>query len=254
MLDNTCKLIAELYSPDFATWLLGEPIALTVLSPTGLTWEPMRTDGVILLQSNEVVLHIEFQTQPDENLPCEMVYYYLRIYERFPDKQIHQVVIYLEKTTSEQVYNTTFSIKKLHHEFEVIRLWEQSPDIFLKSIGLLPFAVLSATDNKVQTLQQVAETIATLPQKQTQSHIAAATAILASLVLEEEIIERLLRKNVMRESIIYQSFEAERRNKKVREIATNLLAEGISVEVIARSTGLSLEVVQELQQQTSNTD
>ncbi|AUB43691.1 putative transposase YdaD (plasmid) [Nostoc flagelliforme CCNUN1] len=25
MFDNTCKFIAEMYSPDFATWLLGEP-------------------------------------------------------------------------------------------------------------------------------------------------------------------------------------------------------------------------------------
>ncbi|MBD2440599.1 Rpn family recombination-promoting nuclease/putative transposase [Nostoc sp. FACHB-110] len=249
MFDNTCKLIGELYSTDFATWLLGEPMTLTVLSPTGLTWEPMRTDGVILLQSNEVVLHIQFQTQPDESLPFEMAYYYVRIYERFPDKQIHQVVIYLEKTTSEQVYKTTFSIENLHHEFEVIRLWEQSPDTFIKSIGLLPFAVLSATGNKVKTLQQVAETIDKLPQKQTQSHISAATAILASLVLEEEVIERLLRKDIMRESIIYQSFEAERRNKKVREIALNLLAEGISIEVVARSTGLPPEAVQQLQQQ-----
>jgi predicted transposase/invertase (TIGR01784 family) len=249
MFDNTCKFIAELYSSDFATWLLGEPITLTVLSPTGVTWEAMQTDGVILLQSNEVVLHIEFRTKPDESLPFEMAHYYLRIYERFPDKQIHQVVIYLEKTTSEQVYNSTFSIENLHHEFEVIRLWEQSPDIFLKSIGLLPFAVLSATDNKVKTLQQVAETIDALPQKQTQSHIAAATAILASLVLEEEAIERLLRKDVMRESIIYQLFEAERRNKKVREIALNLLAEGMAVDAIARLTGLPVEEVQQLQQQ-----
>ncbi|MBD2491962.1 Rpn family recombination-promoting nuclease/putative transposase [Aulosira sp. FACHB-615] len=254
MFDNTCKLIAELYSSDFATWLLGEPITLTLLSPTGVTWEPMRNDGVILLQSNEVVLHIEFRTKPDENLPFEMAYYYVRIYERFPDKQIHQVVIYLEKTTSEQVYNTTFSTKKLHHKFEIIRLWEQSTDIFLKSIGLLPFAVLSATVNKVKTLQQVAATIDTLPQKQAQSHISAATAILASLVLEEEVIERLLRKDVMRESIIYQSFEAERSNKKVREIALNLLAEGMAVDAISRLTGLPPEVVQQLQQQTSDID
>ena len=47
MFDNTCKFIAEMYSPDFATWLLGEPITLTKLSPTELSLEPIRADALI---------------------------------------------------------------------------------------------------------------------------------------------------------------------------------------------------------------
>jgi len=35
-------------------------------------------------------------------------------------------------------------------------------------------------------------------------------------------------------------------DEKAREIAANLLAEGMSVDAIARITGLSLEVVQQL--------
>ncbi|MBD2520447.1 hypothetical protein H6G93_37015 [Nostoc sp. FACHB-973] len=57
----------------------------------------------------------------------------------------------------------------------------------------------------------------------------------------------------MRESVIYQSIKAEGReevsDKKARKIAINLLAEGISVDVIARVTGLSIKVVQQLQQE-----
>ncbi|WP_242056076.1 hypothetical protein [Nostoc flagelliforme] len=52
----------------------------------------------------------------------------------------------------------------------------------------------------------------------------------------------------MRESVVYQSIKAEGSDEKVRKIAINLLAEGISVDVIARSTGLSVEEVQQLQQ------
>ncbi|MCC5612099.1 hypothetical protein LC612_36540 [Nostoc sp. CHAB 5834] len=56
----------------------------------------------------------------------------------------------------------------------------------------------------------------------------------------------------MRESVIYQSIKAEGRqegsDKKARKIAINLLAEAISVDVIARVTGLPVEVVQQLQQ------
>ncbi|MBW4617521.1 MAG: Rpn family recombination-promoting nuclease/putative transposase [Desmonostoc vinosum HA7617-LM4] len=260
MFDNTCKFLAELYSPDFATWLLGEPITLTKLSPTELSLEPIRADALILLQSDEVVLHIEFQTEPDKDMGFRMVDYYLRIYRRFPNKRIHQVVIYLDQTKSEEVYKTTFTTSKLRHEFEVIRLWEQPSEIFLGTPGLLPFAVLSATNNKASTLQQVAAAVDKINERRTQSNIAAATAILAGLVLEQEVIGRLLRKDIMRESVIYKSILTEGleegielgSDRKAREIALNLLAEGMAVDAIARLTGLSLEVVQELQQQQTN--
>ncbi|MEH2134860.1 MAG: hypothetical protein V7K86_30465 [Nostoc sp.] len=51
--DNICKFLAENFSSDFATWLLGEPITLTELSPKELSLEPIRADALILLQSEE---------------------------------------------------------------------------------------------------------------------------------------------------------------------------------------------------------
>lgn len=62
MFDNVYKFLAESFSADFATWLLGKPITLTELSPSELSLEPIRADALILLQSDEVVLHLEFQT------------------------------------------------------------------------------------------------------------------------------------------------------------------------------------------------
>jgi predicted transposase YdaD len=49
MFDNTCKFLAENFSQDFATWLIGEPIRLTKLSPSELSIEPIRADALILL-------------------------------------------------------------------------------------------------------------------------------------------------------------------------------------------------------------
>ncbi|BDM83809.1 hypothetical protein AM10699_66700 (plasmid) [Acaryochloris marina MBIC10699] len=84
MFDSTCKFLAESFSTDFASWLIGEPIALTELSPTELSLEPIRADSLILLQSDEVVLQIEFQTEPNPNMPFRMADYRLRVYRRFP--------------------------------------------------------------------------------------------------------------------------------------------------------------------------
>jgi predicted transposase YdaD len=60
MFDNTCKFLAETFSEDFAAWLLGEPITMTQLSPSELSLEPIRADALILLASDEIILHIEF--------------------------------------------------------------------------------------------------------------------------------------------------------------------------------------------------
>ncbi|MBW4687746.1 MAG: hypothetical protein KME40_22205 [Komarekiella atlantica HA4396-MV6] len=60
----------------------------------------------------------------------------------------------------------------------------------------------------------------------------------------------------MRESVIYQQIKTEGKEEgsqeKAHEIARNLLAEGMTVEAVARITGLSVEVVQQLQQEESN--
>ncbi len=103
MFDNLCKFLAETFSSDFASWLLGEPVTLTELSPSELSLEPIRADALILLQSDQVVLHLEFQTQPKTEIPFRMADYRLRVYRRFPNKRMNQVVIYLQKTTSDLV-------------------------------------------------------------------------------------------------------------------------------------------------------
>lgn len=135
MFDNVCKFLAESFSSDFATWLLNETVTLTKLSPSELSLEPIRADALILLQSEEIVLHIEFQTKPKVDIPFRMCDYRLRVYRRFPHKQMRQVVIYLQPSDSELVYQTEFALENTFHRFEVIRLWEQPTAIFLSSPG-----------------------------------------------------------------------------------------------------------------------
>jgi transposase len=52
----------------------------------------------------------------------------------------------------------------------------------------------------------------------------------------------------MQESVIYRSIQKDEK----RSIAINFLRDGLSVEAVARGTGLSIEEVQQLQQQLSD--
>ncbi|MGI8504315.1 MAG: Rpn family recombination-promoting nuclease/putative transposase [Hassallia sp.] len=204
MFDNVCKFLAESFSTDFATWLLGEPITLTELSPSELFLEPIRADALIMLRSQEIVLHIEFQTRPNADIPFRMADYRLRVYRRYPEKRMCQVVIYLQPSESELVYQTAFVMENTRHEFEVIRLWEQPTEVFFNSPGLLPFATLSQTDNKGETLEQVAQVLGQFNDTRMRGNVAASAAVLAGLVLNKELIKQILRSEVMRESVIYQ--------------------------------------------------
>jgi predicted transposase/invertase (TIGR01784 family) len=218
-----------------------------------------------------MILHIEFQTDPNKNIPFRMTDYLLRLHRQFPDMEIYQVVIYLTPSESPLVYQTTFSLGGLSHQFNVIRIWEQPTEIFQKHQGLLPFATLSQTKNPEETLRQVAQQIEQISDKQVQSNVAASTAIISGIALNKEIIQRLLRSEIMKESVIYQEIllegeakglakgeargiakvkaegKAEGKAETARQIAISMMRSNISEDLVAQFTGLSLKEVQKLQ-------
>lgn len=53
----------------------------------------------------------------------------------------------------------------------------------------------------------------------------------------------------MQESTVYRSIWQDAQKERDRAIALNFLRDGLSVEAVARGTGLSIEEVQQLQQQ-----
>lgn len=176
--------------------------------------------------------------------------YRLRVYRKFPHKRMRQVVIYLKPSDSELVYQTEFVLENSLHRFEVIRLWEQPTETFFNSPGLLPFAALSQTEDKTRTLEEVAQVIEALTDTRIRSNVAASTAVLAGLVLDKELIKRILRSDIMRESVIYQDIFQEGLEQKAQEIAIKMIHKGIDIETIVDVTGLTIEQVQQLQAKT----
>ncbi|MEA5554765.1 Rpn family recombination-promoting nuclease/putative transposase [Anabaena cylindrica UHCC 0172] len=257
MYDHICKYLAENFQDDLATWLLGSPVKLTKLSPTELSNEPIHADALILLQSDNLILHIEFRTDAEKNIPFRMLDYRVRGHRRFPDQEMRQVVIYLRKTDSELVHENSFRLNKTYHEFEVIRLWEQPTEKFMTAPGLLPFAVLSQTEDPTMVLSQVAQAVEKINDQQQQRDIAAASSILAGLVLNKSVIKKIFRSEMMRESVIYQEIleEGEAKGKAkgkaetTRKLAINLLRIGMNLAQIAEVTELSVKQVRDLQQE-----
>ncbi|MCW6038638.1 hypothetical protein K4A83_20520, partial [Spirulina subsalsa FACHB-351] len=104
------------------------------------------------------------------------------------------------------------------------------------------------------------------------SNLAAASEILAGLVLKAEVVESFFRSELMRESVIYQKIleeglqqgkmeglqqgkmeglqqgKMEGLQQGKEEVAVNLLQNGMTVELVAQLTQLPFERVQSLQQ------
>jgi len=110
-------------------------------------------------------------------------------------------------------------------------------------------------------LSQVGEAVAAITDQKIQGNIAAASAVLAGIVLKKDVIRKIFRSEIMRESVIYQDIleegeakgeakgKAEGRAETTRKLAINLLRIGMNLEQIAEVTELSLEQVRALQQE-----
>lgn len=188
-----------------------------------------------------------------------MADYFLRIYRKYPHKQIYQVVIYLKKTASELARKDNFNHLQMQHRYNLIRLWEVPTVELLSAPGLLPLAVLSQNEDPTQVLEEVAKRIETVTDSTEKSNLTASTAIIAGLVLDRMTIGRLLRNEIMKESVIYQEIEAIGLAKGLQQGKQQGLQQGLQ-EGLQQEVNLILkqlqrrigEIPQELVTQISN--
>lgn len=203
--DNLCKYLAEQYPTEFVRWLLPSETSNIQVLKTELNLEPIRADSITLLQTPNLILHLEFQTLPasDPPLPLRMLDYWLRLHRKYRCN-VEQVVIFLKPTTSEIAFTNQFTSPNTQHRYRVIRMWEQDPAPLLANSGLLPLATLARTDSPQALLAQVAEQVANIEETPQRQNVAACTEILAGLRFDKKLITQLFREEIMRESVIYQ--------------------------------------------------
>jgi predicted transposase YdaD len=203
--DNVCKILAEKYPLDFANWLLPETVEKIKVLKTELSIEPIRADSVILLQTNNRILHLEFQTntKSETPIPLRMLDYFVRLVRQY-NLPVTQVVIFLQETSNEIAFTEAYLDEMTNHRYRVIRMWEQDSDFFLNNPALLPLAPLTKTNSAPGLLSQVATEIAKITNVAARQNTAAYTEILAGLRFEKNLICQLLSEDIMQESVIYQ--------------------------------------------------
>ena len=252
--DNTCKYLAENYPGDFARWLLASDTSDIQVLKTELNLEPIRADSVTLLQISNQILHLEFQTTPKSKTPLDfrMLDYYTRLKREYWC-EIEQVLIFLQATSSEIVFNTQYVDKKTRHSYRVIRLWEEDPTPLLANLALLPLATLARTNSPADLLTQVAASVDMIEETDERQNISACVQVLAGLRFDKSLITQLFREEIMQESVIYQDIlqKGEERGKKQEalQLIMRLLTRrfgAIELEMQEQISTLSITQLEEL--------
>lgn len=213
--DNICKALVESDPLPIVRWLVGEPLEPIQILKTELSVEPIRADFVSFLQVGSQILHLEFQTAPDQKMPLRMLDYYVRL-RRQHDCDVMQVVLFLRETGSPLVQIDCFDSQTTLHRYRVVRLWEEPAEVLLQDPSLWPFAILGRAEQPEQILRQVASGIQALPQQTQRANLAAYTYLLGGLRFNKDLMRQLLREDVMRESVTYQALveESEERGEQ----------------------------------------
>lgn len=222
--DNVCKLLAEKYPLEFVRWLLPTRARKVTVLKTELSIEPIRADSVIFLQAGNRILHIEFQTltKSDPPIPFRELDYSVRIKRQF-NLPVTQVVIFLQETDDEIAKTDEYRDETTVHKYQVIRMWEQDPRLFLNNTALLPLAPLAQTSTPEALLSQVAQKIATISNKGERQNTAGYTEILDGLRFDKNLIRNLLSEDIMKESVIYQDILQQGRQQEAFELIHRLL-------------------------------
>jgi len=192
--DNLCKYLCEKYPDAFSSWIYGQRTRNVEVLKTELTMEPIRADSVTFLRTTERILHLEFQLQLPQRkpMPLRMLNYFVRLHWDY-ELPVTQVVIWLKPTTNPAVFETQFKLESTQHEYKVIRIWEESPEIFLQEPALLPLATLAATENSSALLGQVAQQVSKIEEPAERDEISACTQILAGLRFKKDVIRNFFR-------------------------------------------------------------
>ncbi len=218
--DNLCKTLIESNPQPFLRWLLGETFSETTESvqvlKTELSVEPIRADFVSFLQVGSLILHIEFQTVGDRDMPLRMLDYYVRLY-RLHRCPIQQIVIFLQETNSPLVRLDRFETNSTFHSYRAVRLWEEESTLMLNDATLLPFAVLARSEQPEEMLRTITQKIEQIELSKERANIATYAYMLGGLRYSKEILSQLLREEIMRESVTYQALISESEKRGLQQ-------------------------------------
>jgi len=203
--DSAIKCISQELSRDVATLIFGKTPDLTPIRDSLPTTE-RRADFIAKVAGdNESLLHIEFQTRYDPEMPVRMLTYYARILDayRLP---VYPIVVYLTKTSVpiETAYSSRVGNKQvIAFNYDVIKVWElRSKMVFEKELaGLYALTPLMPDANLDECREKL---IGAIEQNLISSNSYMCMATLASLIHPKKVVKNMIQDKLLEQTPFYK--------------------------------------------------
>ncbi len=252
--DNPLKRLFKSFLKDFTEWLIAEPIQSIRQSDIELPVGALRTDQVFtitLANGEEVPFHIEFEAKDDtEVMKWRMLSYISRIAES-TKQPVRSAVLYLNKKGRDDTGE--HRLGSIRWSYKVIRVEEIEAREFLESSSPAMWA-LSALARRKEPEKEAFEAVDKIKQKADNKDKTKLLELFLILLHDERLVEmiqeQLEKEDYLMNSPFLQKVRAEEREEAIDQerhaIAKNLKQVNIDVQIIANTTGLSIEEIEQL--------
>jgi len=152
------------------------PAPIKELLPTNFPSTELRVDFLARLEDDSI-LHIEFQSFNDTNMPFRMLRYYLAILERYPSSPIKQLLVYvgnrkLRMKSRLRIRNLTFSYEILDIRQIDCKLLLESPDPMDRLL-----ACLCKVEDEVYLIEKLIKTMEGMNEEERKDYLLKALTL-----------------------------------------------------------------------------
>ncbi|WPM31753.1 Rpn family recombination-promoting nuclease/putative transposase [Hydrogenobacter sp. T-2] len=146
------------------------PAPIKELLPTNFPSTELRVDFLAKLE-DESILHIEFQSFNDPNMPFRMLRYYIAILERYPGSLIKQLLVYvgnrkLRMKSRLRLRNLTFSYEILDIRQIDCKVLLESPDPMDRLL-----ACLCKVEDEVYLIEKLIKTMESMNEEERKDYL-----------------------------------------------------------------------------------
>ncbi len=152
------------------------PAPIKELLPTALPSTELRVDFLARLE-DESILHMEFQSFNDTNMPWRMLRYYTAIAEKYKTHNIKQLVVYVGNEKLRM--KSSLKIKNLVFKYEILDIRQIDCKLLLESPDPMDrlLACLCKVEDEVYLIEKLIKTMESMNEEERKDYLLKALTL-----------------------------------------------------------------------------
>ncbi|QID33139.1 Rpn family recombination-promoting nuclease/putative transposase [Pampinifervens florentissimum] len=152
------------------------PAPIKELLPTNFPSTELRVDFLARLE-DESILHIEFQSFNDPNMPFRMLRYYLAILERYPNSPIKQLLVYVGNRKIKM--KSRLRLRNLSFSYEMIDIRQVDCKVLLESPDPMDrlLACLCKVEDEAYLIEKLIKTMEGMNEEERKDYLLKALTL-----------------------------------------------------------------------------